>query len=161
LGRRPKSIKKERAVPTDAAIENAVRESLDHDPRVPFAEQVAIAAEDGLVIMRGTVGSFSQRRAAVKDAHAIAGVYGVDDQIIVRLLGDDRREDAEIRGAALQILMWDTEVPPDLVDVKVDDGWLTLTGTVDYQFESDAAYEDVADLLGVVGVSNEIKVINP
>jgi len=43
----------------------------------------------------------------------------------------------------------------------VSDGWLTLTGQVDYQFQTDAAYEDVADLLGVVGVTNEIRVVNP
>lgn len=117
--------------------------------------------EDGTAIMRGTVGSFSQRRAAVSDARKIDGVYDVDDQIAVRLLNDDRREDADIRGTALQILMWDTEVPADLVDVKVNDVWVTLNGEVNYQFESDAAYDDVADLLGVVAVTNEINVINP
>ena len=116
---------------------------------------------DGTAVMRGTVGSFSQRRAAVSDARKIEDVYDVDDQIQVRLLNDDRREDADLRGIALQTLMWDTEVPAELVDVKVNDGWLTLTGEVTYQFESDAAYDDVADLFGVVGVSNEIKVVNP
>ena len=67
----------------------------------------------------------------------------------------------EIRGAALQAPIWDVEVPSDSVDVKVDDGWVTLKGNVGYQFESDAAYDDVASLYGVYGITNEIKVTNP
>jgi osmotically-inducible protein OsmY len=84
----------------------------------------------------------------------------VDNQLKVSLAGDHRRDDDEIRGAALQSLIWHVEVPSDFVDVKVDDGWVTLKGDVSYQFESDAAYDDVASLYGVVGVTNEIIVSN-
>ena len=144
----------------ETITEDAIRESLTLDPRIPDPEQVAVAFEDGTAILRGTVGSFSQRRAAVSDTRKVEDVYDVDDQIQVRLLNDDRRDDADLRGIALQILMWDSEVPNDLVDVKVNDGWVTLTGEVSYQFESDAAYYDVSGLLGVVGVTNEITVVN-
>jgi osmotically-inducible protein OsmY len=71
------------------------------------------------------------------------------------------RSDAEIRGIALQILHWDTEVPDEFVEVKVQDSWLTLSGTVTYQLESDGAYDDVAALQGVLGITNEIKVVTP
>ncbi len=57
--------------------------------------------------------------------------------------------------------MWDAEVPAPVIDVRVKDGWVTLKGEVSYQFESDAAYDDVAGLLGVVGVTNEINVVTP
>ena len=77
------------------------------------------------------------------------------------LRGSDRRDDDEIRGIALQFLIWDVDVPSDAVDVKVSDGWVTLTGNVSYQFESNAAYEDVAGLYGIYGVTNEIRVVNP
>ena len=73
--------------------------------------------------------------------------------------GADRRDDDEIRGAALQSLAWDVEVP-EAVDVDVTDGWVTLTGDVGYQFQSDAAFDDVASLYGVLGVTNEITVDN-
>jgi osmotically-inducible protein OsmY len=148
-------------VATETTTEDAIRESLNLDPRIPYPEQVAVDFEDGTAILRGTVGSFSQRRAAVSDTRNLGDVYDVDDQIQVRLLNDDRRDDADLRGIALQILAWDTEVPNDLVDVKVKDGWVTLTGEVSYQFESDAAYDDVSGLLGVVGVTNELTVVNP
>jgi osmotically-inducible protein OsmY len=91
----------------------------------------------------------------------VDGVYDVDNQLKVSLTGANRRDDDEIRGAALQRLIWDVEVPTDFVDVKVDDGWVTLQGTVSYMFESDAAYDDVASLYGVLGVTNEIVVSNP
>jgi len=145
----------------NAGIEDAVRDSLVLDPRLPDPEQVAVSADGDTVTLRGTVGSFSQRRAATDDAYDIDGVDYVEDELKVRLLTESRREDADIRGMALQILMWDSQVPADLIDVKVDDGWVTLTGDVSYQFESDAAFEDVADMLGVVGVTNNIRVTTP
>lgn len=146
---------------TDTPLEDAVLESLDLDPRIPDSSEIAVAADGGIVTLRGTVESFAQRRAAAQDAGKIEGVYEVEDHLKVNLLGADRREDDEIRGVALQSLIWDTEVPSDSIDVKVNDGWITLKGDVSYQFESDAAYDDVASLYGVYGVTNEIKVNEP
>jgi osmotically-inducible protein OsmY len=143
---------------TNTSLEDAVTDSLDLDPRIPDASEIAVSADGGTVVLRGTVERFSQRRAAVDDAKNTNGVFEVDDQLTVNLIGADRREDDEIRGVALQALIWDTDVPSDLVDVKVEDGWITLKGDVNYQFESDAAYDDVASLYGVYGITNEIKV---
>jgi osmotically-inducible protein OsmY len=146
---------------TDTPLADAVTANLDLDPRIPESIEIAVAADDGIVTLRGTVESFSQRRAAGRDAKNADGVYDVDNQLKVSLTGANRRDDDEIRGAALQNLIWDVEVPSDLVDVKVDDGWVTVNGNVSYQFESDAAYDDVASLYGVLGVTNEIIVSNP
>lgn len=95
----------------------------------------------------------------MRDARNTDRVEYVDDQLQVRILDDERRADADIRGIALQILHWDTEVPEEVADVKVSDGWLTLTGQVDTRYQSDAAYYDVTRLQGVTGITNEIKVI--
>ena len=146
---------------TDNSLAETVINSLALDPRIPDANNIAVSADDGMVVLRGSVESFAQRRAAGEDARKVEGVYDVDDQLKVDLLDRDRREDDEIRGVALQALIWDTEVPSDEVDVKVQDGWITLKGDVTYQFQSDAAYDDVATLYGVYGVTNEIKVDEP
>jgi len=146
---------------TNTALEGDVIASLDLDPRIPDPVEIAVAADGDTVALRGTVESFRQRRAAVEDARNIEGVFEVDDQLKVSLLGSDRREDDEIRGTALQFLAWDVEVPSDSIDVKVEDGWITLKGDVSYQFESDAAYDDVASMYGVYGITNEIRVTNP
>jgi BON domain len=146
---------------TDTPLADVVIANLDRDPRIPDSLEIAVAVDDGIVTLRGTVESFSQRRAAGKDAKMVDGVFDVDNQLKVSLTGANRRDDDEIRGAALQNLIWDVEVPSDFVDVKVNDGWITLKGDVSYQFESDAAYDDVASLYGVLGVTNEIVVSNP
>jgi len=146
---------------TDSPMADAVLARLDLDPRIPDSLEIAVDADGGAIVLRGTVESFRQRRAASDDAFKVEGVYDVDNQLKVSLTGADRRDDDEIRGIALQGLIWDVEVPADAVDVKVDDGWVTLSGNVSYQFESNAAYEDVSGLYGVIGVTNEIKVTNP
>jgi osmotically-inducible protein OsmY len=146
---------------TNTHLQDEVIAGLELDPRIPDSTEIAVSADGGIVTLRGSVESLRQRRAAAEDARNIEGVYEVDDQLKVSLRGSDRREDDEIRGAALQILIWDAEVPSDLVDVKVQDGWVTLKGDVSYQFESDAAYDDVASLYGVYGITNEIRVTNP
>jgi osmotically-inducible protein OsmY len=140
------------------ALENAVIDRLDDDPRIPASSEIAVSADQGVIVLRGSVESLGQWRAAGDDAREVDGVDDVDNQLRVELLDADRREDEEIRRVALQALIWDTEVPSDCVDIKVRDAWITLTGDVVHQFQSDAAYDDVATLYGVCGVTNEIRV---
>lgn len=116
-------------------------------------------ADGDAVILRGTVGNFGERHAAVADARRTPGVLDVFDELQVRPLDRDRREDAEIRGAALQRLMWDPELRPDYLDVHVKDGWATLKGDVDHQFQSDKVFDHRATLAGVSGITNHIKVV--
>jgi len=140
-------------------IERDVRAELAADPRIPFADEISVEAHAGSVTLRGTVGSFAQRRAAVADTRRTRGVDEVYDELQVRILNRDRRLDAEIRGEALQRLVSDPLIPSDWLDVHVRDGWVTLKGELDHQYQSDAAFEDVAALDGITGVTNEIDVI--
>jgi osmotically-inducible protein OsmY len=89
------------------------------------------------------------------------GVDEVINHLQVNLPGADRRQDDEIRGAALQNLIRAAELRSDSLDVKVPDGWVALTGEVSFQFHSDAAYDDGSRPSGVTGVTNEITVTNP
>jgi osmotically-inducible protein OsmY len=144
---------------TNDRIIDDVRAELVSDPRLPYADEIAVEAFGDTVTLRGTVGSFAQQRAAVTDARRTRGVVDVYYELQVRLLGEDRRKDAEIRGAALQRLAWDSEIPADFLDAGVKDGWVTLKGDVDFQFQSDLAFDGVAGLHGVTGVTNEIRVV--
>jgi osmotically-inducible protein OsmY len=148
-------------MPTRVSVQDAVRDALDNDSRLPHPSEVAVLFEDGVVTLRGTVGSFGQRLAAVRGARKVPGVEYVDDQIEVHILDPDGRSDAEVRGFALQALASDPDVPAELIEVKVTDGLVTLTGDVSYQFQSDSAYNDVADVFGVIGITNELRVLNP
>src|SRR5689334_19980386 len=110
---------------SDRVIDD-IRAELESDPRLPSPGEIAIEAFGDTVTLRGTVGSFAQQRAAVADARRTRGVVDVYDELDVRMLDRDRREDAEIRGAALQRLAWDAGLPADSLDVHVRDGWITL-----------------------------------
>jgi osmotically-inducible protein OsmY len=146
---------------SNTKLEVDIRAELLWDAKVANPSEIAVAAEGGNVTLRGTVGSPLQRRAARNAAKRVIGVVDVDDQLEVRLLTQDRRDDAAIRGAALQALEWNSAVPSGRIDVKVDHGDVTLSGNVDWPYQA-AAAEDVAlNLLGVVGVTNGIVVLSP
>jgi osmotically-inducible protein OsmY len=146
---------------TNEKLEHAVRAALDSDPRLAHPEEIAVDADDDVITLRGTVGTFNQRRAAVQAARNIVGVDYVFDHLEVRIMDAADRSDAELRGTVLQALAWDTEVPAESIDVEVTSGVVTLKGDVSFQFQSDAAYEDVAKLFGVIGITNDVKVIVP
>lgn len=142
---------------SNTAIADAVRTTIDRDPRLRHTSEVAVSEREGTVTLRGSVSSFRQRHAAVQIARSVPGVRDVVDELTIDV--QDRFQDDQIRGAALQMLIWDPDVPDERIDVKVKDGWLTLKGEVRHQHESDAAFEDVSRLRGVGGITNEIKVI--
>jgi osmotically-inducible protein OsmY len=141
----------------DNVITEEIRATLARDDRIPHPTEVAVSERHGTVILRGSVGSFHQRRAAVKIARSVHGVLTVEDEVWVD--PRDRWQDNEIRGAALQALMSNPEVPADRIDITVANGWLTLKGEVKHQYENDAAFDAVCRLAGVGGITNEIKVI--
>ena len=142
---------------SDNVITEEIRATLERDDRMPHPAEVAVSERHGTVTLRGSVGSFQQRRAAVKIARSAQGVLAVEDEL--RVDPRDRWQDNEIRGAALQALMSSDPIPGDRIDVTVANGWLTLTGEVKQQDETDAAFDAVCTLPGVGGITNEIKVI--
>jgi osmotically-inducible protein OsmY len=138
-------------------IVDEIRDRLESDERVPHPTEIAVSEQGGTVTLRGSVGSFRQRHAAVDVARRVRGVRHVQDEIAVDLR--DHWEDDEIRGNALQRLIDDGDVPADRIDVRVSNGWLTLKGEVKHQYQSNAAFEAVTDVPGLGGITNEIKVI--
>ena len=136
-----------------------VNDELVWDPKVD-SEAIAVSTEGGVVTLRGTVGTFRQKREAKKDAERVYGVKRVDDKLEVRLLTDDRRDDAELRGDVLQALMLDSLVP-STVDAKVDNGNVTLTGKAHWQYQRDEAESVAGNVYGVVTVGNEIDLVPP
>jgi osmotically-inducible protein OsmY len=141
----------------DTQVVEAIRDKFIRDPRIQHPAQVAVMERAGTVTLRGTVRSIHQRRAAVEIAKSVHGVRAVQDELSVD--PRDRYVDDEIRGAALQALMSRPDVPADLIEVSVEDGWLTLSGQVRHQSESNAAFEAVSGLPRVGGISNKIQVI--
>lgn len=117
-------------------ISEEIRATLERDQRIPHPAEVAITEQRGPVLLRGSVGSPNQRRAAVRIARSVPGVVAVYDELWVD--PRDRWQDNEIRGVALQALMASDDVPADRIDVIVANGWLTLKGEVEHQSENNA-----------------------
>jgi osmotically-inducible protein OsmY len=144
---------------SDDQLRGSVEDELYWDPRVG-AQSIAVSAEDGVVTLRGTVGSYRERREATTAVKRVFGAQRVENKLKVRLLDGHRRDDADLRGAVLQALMLDALVP-DTVDAKVSDGLVTLTGTADYQFERDEAKRVAGNVSGVVWVTDDIELTVP
>jgi osmotically-inducible protein OsmY len=143
----------------DNDLEGAVSDELFWDPKVDNVA-IAVSASDGKITLRGTVGSLREKREAKKAAQRVFGVTSVDNQLQVRLMDDLRREDAELRGDVLQALMLDGLVPKT-VDAKVKDGFVTLSGTVDWQYQRDEAEFVASNIVGALDFFDEIELTDP
>jgi osmotically-inducible protein OsmY len=141
----------------DNQMQDAVLAELRWEPSITAAK-IGVAVNDGVVTLTGDVGSFAEKHAAQTAALRVRGVKAVADDIKVRLPAETIRGDGEIAAAAISRIAWDVSVPADAIKVSVTDGWITLTGEVDWRFQSEAAEQDVRRLFGVVGVSNQTTV---
>lgn len=144
---------------SNTELERAVRRGLLVDPRARDAQEVAISADGGFVTLSGTVETFQQKRAIGKAAASVAGVSGVANTLRTRPASADlRAHDCTLRAVVLQALLWNSAVPDEQISVEVSNGCVRVTGEVDLPYEADAAYETVADLVGVVDVTTDIRV---
>ena len=142
---------------SDSQLQSDVLAELKWRPSIDAAH-IGVAADDGVITLTGQVTNYTEKTAAENAAKAVYGVKAVADEIEVEMPGPNKRTDQEIAASALSALKWDVEVPGDKIRVVVRNGWITLDGTVDWQFQKDAAARCVRYLRGVVGVSNDITI---
>jgi len=100
--------------------------------------------------LTGHVTTYPQKLAAEQAAWRVKGVKGVAQEIKVRFAGDKKVADDEIAQRALSMLAWNASVPHDKVRVKVENGWITLSGVVNWNFQRLAAESDMHKLSGVI-----------
>lgn len=140
---------------TDRQLQKDVIEELQWDAAVQSAH-IGVEASEGVVTLSGQVDSFAEKFAAADAAKRVAGVKAVAMDLEVRLPGSSTRTDADIAKAVVSALDWNVSIPSGAVQVKVDDGFVTLTGEVDWDYQRDAAASSVRHLLGVRGVNNAV-----
>lgn len=140
---------------TNDELTTLVSDELSFDPKVKN-DEIAVVANDGKVTLRGTVGSFHEKREAGKAAQRVYGVSSVQNDLDVRLATGNHRDDAELRANVLQALMLDSLVP-STVDVKVSDGWVTLTGKAEWNYQRDEAERVAGNVAGVIVVDTNIE----
>jgi osmotically-inducible protein OsmY len=140
---------------TDSDLKQHVQTSLDWEPSLD-ATDVGVSVDDGIVTLRGNVRSFAEKVAAERVALRVYGVKGIANDLAVHFPSPSRPTDTELTQAALHALTWNTIIPKGLITVTVSNGWVGLNGTVDWQYQKDAAARAVRDLVGVKGVTNAI-----
>lgn len=141
----------------DSNIRQNVLEELAYEPGVN-ADHIGVAVENGVVSLSGHVASYAQKLAAERAAWRVKGVKAIAEEIEVRFPEDRKNGDDEIAQRAVAILKWSAVVPQGVIRVKVQDGWISLSGQVAWQYERAAAENEVRRLGGIAGVINQITV---
>lgn len=141
----------------DEQIRQEVLAELTWDARMQ-PHEIGVTVQNGIVTLTGRVDSLLKKWAAEQAAHRVRGVVAVANDLEIRLPTSDERTDAEIAAAAVQALEWDALVPVEKLEVTVSNGWVTLGGELEWQFQKSDAERVVRRLAGVRGVSNLIKV---
>jgi osmotically-inducible protein OsmY len=143
----------------DTHIRDDVQRELFYTPELNAAA-IGVSVSDGIVTLTGIVSSYPQKLSALRAAERIAHVRAVVSSLDVRLPGPHVMTDADLAFAAANVLAWSSSVPAERIRIRVENGWITLEGTVDWQVQRDAAAAAVCGLTGVKGVDNRVAV-NP
>jgi len=117
-----------------------------------------VTVKDGVVTLTGHLASFAEKYAAERAAQRVAGVRALAVEISVKLPFGHARTDAEIASAVETAIQWNSQVPKGQIHPVVEKGWITLNGEVEWDYQRRAAEASLRNLLGVIGVSNLVKV---
>ncbi|HTE26918.1 BON domain-containing protein [Flavitalea sp.] len=142
---------------TDHEILKDVQDELKWDPYLSSSE-IGVSVKDGIVTLTGVVDSYWKKLAAENAIKKVAGVTVVVQKIEVRLSDSGKRKDSDIAEAIQSAFKWSVLVPKDKIKIKVENGWVTLEGDVEWEFQKNAARKAVEKLEGVAGVTNNVKV---
>jgi len=141
----------------DLELRQLVIDELDFEPSINAAN-IGVSVEKGVVTLTGHVASYVEKIAAERAAERVKGVKAIAQEIEVRYPDHQKRSDDEIAQRAVNILHWSVQVPEGSIHVKVEKGWVTLGGAVEWQYQRLAAESSVRKLSGISGVSNLIEI---
>lgn len=139
----------------DIDIRQSVLDALEFEPSIEAAS-IGVAVDSGVVTLTGHVPTYGEKLKAEELAMAVRGVKGIAQEIEVRPIGAHPAADDEIARRILDVLRWSTSLPADMVKVKVQAGWVTLSGTAEWHYQREAAARAVRDIAGVKGMTNSI-----
>jgi osmotically-inducible protein OsmY len=143
---------------TNADLQKDVQEAIKWEPLLSAAE-IGVIAKDGIITLTGTVNNYRKKMEAEEAAKNVAGVKAVVEKIEIKFHSEwEKKDDNDIATEVLNAYQWNIEVPKDRVKVKVEEGWVTLEGELEWNFQKDAAKNAIRDLAGVVGVINNITI---
>jgi osmotically-inducible protein OsmY len=147
-------------VKTDTELQRDVMTELKWEPTIHAAE-IGVSAKDGVVTLNGVVDSYGKKWAIVRAVRRVSGVKVVAEDIKVSPPDPYKRTDEDIARSATNVLNWNVWVPRDRVKAMVQNGWITLSGNVDWYYQKEHAEDAVRHLTGISGVTNRITIKPP
>ncbi len=146
---------------TNEVLQKDVMAEIKWEPLLRnVAPQIGVTASDGVITLSGRVNSYSEKLAAEHAAQRVSGVKVVAENIEVNAKPEDARTDTDIALAVKNALTWHSLVNEDLVEIKVENGWVYLDGEAEWDYQKKAAENAVENLTGVLGVINRINIKN-
>ncbi len=142
---------------SDSDLQRDVVEELKWDPKIDHS-QIGVTAKSGVVTLTGFVRDYTQKVAAEKAARRVMGVKAIAEEIEVRFLGDSQTSDAQLAQRILDLFSWSVSIPHDKLSLKVEKGWATLSGQVEWYYQKEAAENTAGRITGIKGVTNLIAV---
>jgi len=155
----PSPVRPATRTKSDDQIKMDVLSELGYEPAVKMTD-IGVLVKGGAVTLNGCTASHGEKWHALRAAKRVSGVISITDEVKVVLPELHRRLDSEIATAATHQLDWSTTIPKGSARVTVSDGWITILGEVDWQYQKTAAEEVMQHMIGVIGISNDI-VIKP
>jgi osmotically-inducible protein OsmY len=141
----------------DSKLKQNVIDELDFEPSINAAD-IGVAVENGIVTLTGHVPTYAEKSTVEQIVSRVKGVKGIAQEIEVRPAGTGQTADDQIAKRAVDTIEWNTSIPEGAIQVKVQKGWVTLTGKVDWQYQRSAAADSIRALVGVLGLSNQIEI---
>ncbi|WP_426142676.1 BON domain-containing protein [Pseudomonas sp. DWP3-1-2] len=148
---------------SDLTLRRDILDELEFRPHIDAAA-IGVAVENGVATLTGHVRSYAEKIAAERAVKSVKGVRGVAEELQVRLPGTICLDDDVIASRCLELIQWNESLPADRIQVKVQSGWVTLEGEVDWQYQKEAAQGAIRKLTGVTGINNFLDIkprINP
>ncbi|QAY86430.1 BON domain-containing protein [Pseudomonas arsenicoxydans] len=139
----------------DLSLRNAILDELEFLPEIDAAN-IGAAADNGVVTLSGHVSSYAQKISAERAVKSLKGVRAVAEEIQVRPEKGAGTADDTIANRALKIIDWSSDIPDGDIKIIVQDGWVTLEGEVDWQYQKETVERAVRKLSGVLGIHNEL-----
>jgi osmotically-inducible protein OsmY len=135
-------------------LRDKVQAELEWEPSLD-AMEIGVSVHEGAVTLTGHVQNYMQKLAAEKAAKRVMNVIAVANELVVRPSGSMLRDDTDIAGEIADVLGWNVSVP-NTVKAVVKNGWVTLSGNVDWEFQRRNAEKAIRGLRGVRGISNDL-----
>ena len=142
---------------TNENLQKDVQEALKWEPLLHSAE-IGVTVKDGVVTLFGTVDNFSKKLEAEHAAKMVLGVKAVVEKIDIKYGSYGKVSDEDLATAIINAYKWNWAIPEDKIKIKVENGWVTIAGTVSWNYQKEAASNTIKNLLGVKEVTNNITV---